>query len=160
MPRTKLQDDLKKRNPFESPQQEAVISILRTNELFQYRFGQLFRSHGLTQPQYNILRILRGAGDRLPALEIADRMIAVVPSITNLVNKLERAGWVERERCDEDRRVCYVRITRAGRALLKKLDQPNLAMHDALVGHLGERELQQLAKLLEKARRSAEQDLD
>ena len=156
----KLQDELKKRNPFESPAQEVVVSILRTNERFQYRFGKFFRAHGLTQPQYNILRILRGEGARLPALEIASRMVAVVPSITNLVNKLERRGWVERERCDQDRRVCYVRITPSGRSLLKKMDKPNLAQHEELVGHLNTRECKQLIALLEKARHTVEHEDD
>ena len=150
----KLQRDLKKRRPFESEEQEVVISLLRTNELFQHRFGQLLRRYGLTQPQYNILRILRGEGRELPSLEIAERMITVVPAITNLLDKLEKRGWVRRVRCDSDRRVWHVHLTQDGSMLLDELDRPNLAMHKKLVGHLTAAERARLLTLLEKARAS------
>ena len=68
-----LQRELKKKRPFESPEQEAILNILRTNDQYQIRFARLFRPYGLTPSQYNVLRILRGEGaaaadpgDRLP----------------------------------------------------------------------------------------------
>lgn len=70
-----LQRELKKKRPFESPEQEAVLNILRTNDQFQNRFGRLFREYGLTPSQYNVLRILRGEGKPMPCLEIGERMI-------------------------------------------------------------------------------------
>lgn len=154
MTTTNLERDLKKRRPFESQAQEVVISLLRTNELFQHRFGQLYREYGLTQPQYNILRILRGEGRELPSLEIAARMISVVPAITNLLDKLETRGWVRRQRCERDRRVWHVHLTEDGSKLLAELDEPNLAMHEKLVGHLTAAECTRLLALLEKARAS------
>lgn len=154
MKTTSLMRDLTKRRPFESEEQEVVLSLLRTNELFQHRFGQLLRGYGLTHPQYNILRILRGEDRELPSLEIAKRMISVVPAITNLLDKLERRGWVWRERCDSDRRVWYVHLTQDGSKLLDELDDPNQAMHKRLVGHLTATERTQLLALLEKARAS------
>lgn len=154
MTTTTLERDLKKRRPFESQEQEVVISLLRTNDLFQHRFGQLYREYGLTQPQYNILRILRGEGRELPSLEIAQRMISVVPAITSLLDKLEKRGWVRRERCESDRRVWHVHLTEDGSSLLAELDEPNLAMHEKLVGHLTAAERTQLLALLEKARAS------
>lgn len=154
MTTTALERDLKKRRPFESQEQEVVISLLRTNELFQHRFGQLYRENGLTQPQYNILRILRGEGRELPSLEIAGRMISVVPAITSLLDKLEKRGWVRRERCESDRRVWHVHLTEDGSSLLAELDEANLAMHAKLVGHLTSAERMQLLALLEKARAS------
>lgn len=153
-----LMRDLKKRRPFESLEQEVVLSLLRTNELFQHRFGQLLRGYGLTHPQYNILRILRGEGRELPSLEIAERMISVVPAITNLLDKLERRGWIRRERCESDRRVWHVHLTPDGSKLLDELDDPNLAMHEELVGHLTAAEKTQLLTLLEKARASVVSD--
>jgi len=150
----KLRERLKKRRAFDSPEQEVTISLLRTNELFQHRFGQLFRSYGLTQPQYNILRILRGAGSELPSLEIADRMITVVPAITSLLDKLEKQGWVRRERSERDRRVWNVDLTDEGNKLLDEMNEPNLALHRELVGHLSETDRTQLLELLEKARES------
>ena len=154
----KLQTDLKKRKGFDLPEQEVVVSVLRTNELYQYRFGQLFREYGLTQPQYNILRILRGEGEKLPSLEIARRMIAVVPAITSLIDKLEKRELVKRERCKDDRRVWYVGLTAKGKKLLAAMDEPNIAMHKRLAGHLSESECTQLLGLLEKARKAVESE--
>jgi len=154
---TKLEKQLKKRDAFESVEAEVVISVLRTNELFQHKFGQLFREHELTQPQYNVLRILYGERDRLPSLEIADRMITVVPAITGLIDKLEKKGLVKRERSEEDRRVWYVKLTKKGERLIDEMREPNTAMHKLLVGHMAKKEAQQLLCLLEKARKAAEE---
>ncbi len=93
----KLQHELKKKTPFESLRQEAAINLLRANDQLQIRLGRLFREHGLTPSQYNILRILRGEGQPLPILEIASRTITVVPGITGLVDRLESAGMVTRD---------------------------------------------------------------
>src|ERR1700730_690886 len=110
----KLQHELKKKRPFESPAQEAALSLLRTNDQLQIRFARLFREHGLTPSQYNVLRILRGEGQPLPVLEIAARTVTVVPGITGLIDRLEQAGFVHRERFVSDRRVIYVKITAQG----------------------------------------------
>src|SRR5215472_14130528 len=101
----KLQHELKKSRPFESPAQEAALAILRTSDQLQIRFARLFREYGLIPSQYNVLRILRGEGKPLPILEIADRMLAAVPGITGLIDRLERMGLLARERSTEDRRV-------------------------------------------------------
>lgn len=153
-----LRRDLKKKNPFESAAAEVVVSILRTNELFQHRFGQLFRQFDLNQPQYNILRILYGEGQPLPALEIASRMVSVVPAITGLVDKLEKKGLVERRRCERDRRVCYVGLTQHGTQLVEQLRDPNESLHQELAGHLSDGESKELLRLLEKARKSVARD--
>lgn len=154
MSNSQLQKELKKKGPFESPEQEAILSILRTSDQFQNRFGRLFREHGLTPSQYNVLRILRGEGKPMPSLEVAERMIQVVPAITGLIDRLEKQGLVKRERCTEDRRVVYVEITRKAKALLKKMDQPVSDLHTSLIGHLNRTELKELSRLLEKARKS------
>lgn len=148
----KLQQELKKANPFDSREQEAMLNLLRTNDLFQNRFGRLFREYGLTSSQYNVLRILRGAGKPLPCCEIVDRMIQVVPAMTGLLDRLEQLGFVERERCSEDRRVIYVSLTEQARSVLGQLDKPVLELHRGLLGHLSAAELQELTRLLEKAR--------
>lgn len=103
-----LQRELKKKRPFESAQQEAVLNLLRTNAQYQVRLTRLFRSCGLTPSQHNVLRILRGEGQPLPILEIAARTITVVPGITGLIDRLQEAGFVNRERSLEDRRVTWV----------------------------------------------------
>lgn len=152
----KLQSDLKNRDPFDLPEQEAMLNILRTSDQFQNRFGRLFRSYGLTASQYNVLRILRGEGQPMPCLEIAGRMIQVVPAITGLIDRLEKQGYVSRSRCDEDRRIVYISITDKAIQLLKKMDNPVLEMHKKLVGHMTRKEIAELTRLLEKARESLE----
>jgi DNA-binding MarR family transcriptional regulator len=150
----KLQHEIKKKRPFESPEKEAMLSILRTNDHFQIQFSRLFRKFDLTPSQYNVLRILRGEGKPLPILEIAQRLLAVVPGITGLVDRLEEAGWVRRQRCEEDRRVIYVAPTEKALKVLAKMDEPVLDLHKRLIGHLSKQELAELIRLLEKARSS------
>ena len=149
----KLQHELKKKRPFESPEEEAVLNVMRTSDQLQIRSARLLREHGLTPSQYNVLRILRGEGKPLPILEVADRMLAAVPGITGLIDRLEGMGLVARERSTEDRRVVFVAITAKGLDLLGKLDEPEAALHKRLIGHLSPAELRELSRLLEKARR-------
>src|SRR6516165_10078218 len=148
----KLQHELKKKRPFESPEQEAALNILRTGDQVQIRFARLFRGYGLTPSQYNILRILRGEGRPLPILEIAGRTVAVVPGITGLIDRLEQAGFVNRLRCEEDRRVIYVALTDQGTKTLADLDEPLLALHRKLMGHLAQGDLKELIGLLQMLR--------
>ena len=147
-----LRQELKKRRNFDTPEQEATLNLLRTNDQVQIRLTRLFREHGLTPAQYNILRILRGAGERLPILEIASRTVTVVPGITGLIDRLEAGGHVSRQRCAEDRRVVYVSITGKALAILSALDEPLFALHRTLMGHLNRSELKELNRLLEKVR--------
>ena len=148
----KLQHELKKRRPFESPEQEAALSVVRTSDRLQIRFARLFREFGLTPSQYNILRILRGEGKPLPILEIASRTITVVPGITGLIDRLEQAGFVNRLRCEKDRRVIYVALTDHGIKTLADVDEPLAALHRKLLGHLSPGDLRDLTRLLAKAR--------
>ena len=158
MAKSRLQDELKKRNPFESPQHEALLNILRTADQFENRAGRLFREYDLTPSQYNVLRILRGEGKPLPCLEIAERMLQVVPAMTGLLDRLEKMSLVIRERCTQDRRVVYVDLTAKGRELVNQLDQPLSELNQKLLGHLSAAELKELNRLLEKARTSLDQD--
>lgn len=149
---TILQREIKKKKPFEVPEQEALLNLLRTADQLQIRFTRLFRTFGLTPQQYNILRILRGEAAPLPILEIASRMITVVPGITGLIDRLEAAELVCRKRCENDRRVVYVCITEKATSLLGEIDQPLLDMHKQLLGHMSSGDLDSLSRLLEKAR--------
>src|SRR5204862_5547810 len=148
----KLQHELKKKRPFESPEEEALLSVVRTSDQLQIRSARLLREHGLTPSQYNILRILRGEGKPLPILEIASRTIAVVPGITGLIDRLEQAGFVNRLRCEKDRRVIYVGITDQALATLAAVDGPLEELHQKLLDHLSPAELKELSRLLEKVR--------
>jgi MarR family transcriptional regulator, 2-MHQ and catechol-resistance regulon repressor len=153
---SRLQQEIKKKRPFDSAEQESILNLLRTGDSIDNRIGRLLRDYGLTNSQYNVLRILRGEGGSLPSLEIADRMIQIVPAITGLIDRLEKQELVARRRCCEDRRVVYVEITAKGLALLKQLDTPLENLHKTLVGHLSRSELKELIRLLEKIRYSPE----
>ncbi|WP_339726907.1 MarR family transcriptional regulator [uncultured Gimesia sp.] len=154
MTHKQLQQELKKKQAFESPEVEAILNLLRTSDQFQNRLGKLFREYRLTCSQYNVLRILRGEGQPLPSLEIASRMVQVVPAITGLVDRLEEQELVERKRCKKDRRVVYVAITAKGEQLLNQMDQRVSEQHTQLIGHLTRNELKELNRLLVKARQS------
>src|SRR3954454_22215374 len=147
-----LQYELKKQRPFATPAEEALLNLFRTSDRVQHRFARVFGAFGLTSSQYNILRILRGEGKPLPSLEIADRMVTMVPAITGLIDRLEAKGLVVRQRSVEDRRVVFVAITTDALELLARLDEPLNQLHAGLVGHLDQGELQELIRLLEKAR--------
>ena len=149
-----LQHELKKKLPFESPEVEAILNILRTSDQLNNRFGKLFREYNLTSSQYNVLRILFGEGKPLPSLEIADRMVAVVPAITGLIDRLEKQQLVKRERCTEDRRVVYIELTSKAIKLLETIEQPLLDLHQHLVGHLTRKDLKELSRLMVKARQT------
>jgi DNA-binding MarR family transcriptional regulator len=149
---SKLQREIKKRRPFASLHEEAILGLARTNDRVQIEFERLFREHALTPSQYNILRILRGEAKPLPILEIAGRTLTVVPGITGLIDRLERAEMVCRRRCLEDRRVIFVEITKKGLAVLGEVDGPIAALHKKLMGHLAERELRELIHLLDRVR--------
>jgi DNA-binding MarR family transcriptional regulator len=147
-----LQHELKKKRPFEALEEAALLNVARTNDRAQICFTRLFREFGLTPSQYNVLRILRGEGKPLPILEIAERTITVTPGITGLIDRLEAAGMVSRQRCEEDRRVVYVAISSKALKILSELDAPLAALHKRLAGHLTQTELKELSRLLEKLR--------
>jgi MarR family transcriptional regulator, 2-MHQ and catechol-resistance regulon repressor len=149
---SQLQAEIKKRRPFESPAQEAWLNLVRSSSQLQIHFDRLFATFGLTSSQYNILRILRGEGQPLPILEIASRMIAVVPGITGLIDRLEKAGQVRRDRSVDDRRVIFVTITESALATLAQIDQPLKELHDTVMQPLSRDEQRQLVRLLEKLR--------
>lgn len=135
-----------------------MLNLLRTGDRFQIQLDRLFRSFGFTPSQYNVLRILRGEGKPLPCLEIASRMITAVPAITSLIDRLEKASLIVRERSAQDRRVVYIAITDKAIAQLAKVDKPLIELHRRLLGHLTPSELEALNLLLEKARVPAQPD--
>jgi DNA-binding MarR family transcriptional regulator len=157
--RTVLKDEIKKRKPFESASEEAYLNLLRTTGVLYADFERLFKEHGLSEPKYNVLRILRGAklnaefnGEGVPSLEIGDRMITRVPDITRLVDRLEAEGLVRRRRCEEDRRVVWVAITPKALKLLDDMDEPIVRLHREQFKHMTHEECVELSRLLEKAR--------
>ena len=118
-----LQHELRQRRPFASPAHEAIVGLMRTADLIRRHAAALVEPYGITLQQYNVLRILRGAGDAgLPTLEVADRMIEQTPGVTRLLDRLEGKALVRRQRCAKDRRQHLCWITAEGLSLLEKID--------------------------------------
>ncbi|HEY9401711.1 MAG TPA: MarR family transcriptional regulator [Pyrinomonadaceae bacterium] len=152
----KLREEIKQTKPFGSLEDEAFLNVLRTAEAFVRRETELLRAYEVTLPQYNVLRILRGAEpEGLICREISERMIARDPDVTKLLDRLEDRGLVKRERQEKDRRVIVTRATPEGLKLVNELDQPSLKLTEGLLKHLGERKLRTLIQLLEEAREKA-----
>jgi DNA-binding MarR family transcriptional regulator len=152
----RIQAELKQTKPFGSLEEEAYLNIMRTSNTLNQGIAELLRGHDLTQAQYNVLRILRGAGESgLNASEIAGRMISRDPDVTRLVDRLEKRGLVDRWRCSEDRRVVWTRISQTGLDLINPIDTPLNELHRQLLSHLSQEKLQTLIGLLEEARDGA-----
>jgi DNA-binding MarR family transcriptional regulator len=149
-----LAREIRKAKPFDVPEQEAFLNLARTFDVLAGAIAVgVFKPAGLTPAQYNVLRILRGAGGALACGEIGGRMIAREPDMTRLLDRLESRRLVARSRQASDRRVVSVRITPAGLKALAALDPQVLEAHRKQLGHLSKKELEQLIALLEKARR-------
>src|SRR5437016_10373060 len=134
-----VQAEIAQRPPFHSVKAEGAVSILRTAALLERHFAQVVARSGVTVQQYNVLRILRGAGEEgLPTLVIRDRMIHEAPGITRLLDKLEKAGLARRERSSPDRRQVLCYITAEGLAVLDRLDASMKAADDVAVGDLSD----------------------
>ncbi len=153
-----FQREIRQSRPFECLEVEATIGLARTADALLRDLEGLLKAGGLSPTQYNVLRILRGAGpEGLACGEIAERMITRDPDITRLLDRLERQGLVERARGTRDRRVVTTRICPAGLRLLKRLDRPVVELNRRRLGHLGPRRLRSLIALLEAARRAPQQ---
>ena len=123
--RSSLATTLKQNRPFVSLEQEVYLSILRTASELSYAVDQFFGQFDITQSQYNVLRILRGAGaDGLCRNEISERMVTATPDMTRLLDRMEKAGWVTRKRAEDDRRQVSTHITKSGMELLARLEKP------------------------------------
>jgi len=148
-----LKERLRQNKPFDSVETEAVLSLMVLAQDLSDASSELLKQADLSGPQYNALRILRGAGkDGLMCSEIGKRMVNRVPDVTRLLDRLEARGLVARVRDAADRRVVVASITPAGLRAIAPLDQPLMELNRRLLGHLGEARLRKLIELLEAAR--------
>ena len=151
-PGSALAREIQQRRPFQSAQQEAALGLLKTVDVLRLHISRVLEPFGVTDQQYNVLRILRGAGKAgLPTLEIAERMIERAPGITRLIDRLEKKSLVSRKRCTSDRRQVFCILAPAGARLLSRMDAPVAKADDAL-GALGDAELKTLIRLLDALR--------
>lgn len=148
-----LRRELRQSAPFQSAAQEATISILRTADVVRRKLSSVIEPCGITLQQYNVLRILRGARAKsLTTSEIGERLIERTPGVTRLLDRLERKGYIGRERSADDRRIVNTWITEAGRVLLQELDGAVDAADEDAVAALAQEQVEQLVRLLEQVR--------
>jgi len=140
---------------FRSREQQAVLGLLRTADAIKRSLAHVVEPHGITPQQYNVLRILRGAGsDGLPTLTIGERMVEQTPGVTRLIDRLERKGLVVRTPCPKDRRRVFCQITTKGLELLEELDEPVNRWDVQTVSILPPSDVDSLIKLLDRVRAS------
>ena len=144
-----LKQEIKQRKPFKSLKEEARLNIVRTSNLLQDSFELMLKPYGITSTQYNVLRILRGAEpDGLCRNEVSARLLNRMPDATRLLDRMEEAGLVTRERTGKDRRLVNTRITQDGRHLVDSLDAEAEGQHEERLGHLTKGQLKTLVDLL------------
>jgi DNA-binding MarR family transcriptional regulator len=149
----RLREELKQNRPFGTLEEEVLVGVARTADALQSELAAVLKKGGVSATQYNVLRILRGAGaSGLACGEIGERMVARDPDLTRLLDRLEARQLVTRARDGTDRRVVTTRISEAGLALLSALEEPLQATIRRLLGHMGEGRLRTLATLLDEAR--------
>jgi len=137
---------------FKAGHQRMLSNILFTANWLRQRFEGEMKPFRLSGQQFNVLRILRGAGDWLNMHEMRGRMIEKSPNTTRLVDKLVEKNWVIRRRCDEDRRVVHLKISEAGLDLLAEIDKKGGDEDIDFIQNLSEEEMKTLSDLLDKLR--------
>ncbi len=150
----KLQAEIAQSKPFESIEAEAMLNIAKTADVIAQSMDAVLKPYGISQTQYNVLRILRGAGsDGLSCRQIGERMIAHDPDVTRLLDRMEKATLITRDRATTDRRVVVTKITATGLKLIDQLDKPlDASLHESL-GHINKKKLATLIDLLELIRK-------
>ena len=150
---SKLQEEIKQTRPFVNLEEEALLNIRRTSDRLQHYTQQLFKPHGITPTQYNVLRILRGAGDSgLRCSEIGERLVSSDPDITRLLGRLQKQKLIRRKCDPKDKRVIYAFITAEGQRLLKETDPLINDSIKHLLKHMSRDKLTTLISLLEEVR--------
>jgi DNA-binding MarR family transcriptional regulator len=152
---SKLQEEIKQTRPFANIEEEALLSIRRTSDRLQHYGQQLFKPHGITPTQYNVLRILRGAGKKgLRCSEIGDRLVSSDPDITRLLGRLQKQKLIKRKHEPKDRRVIYANITAGGVRLLNEIDPLVNDSTKQMFKHMNKEKLATLISLLEEVRQA------
>jgi DNA-binding MarR family transcriptional regulator len=153
VPQSLLLRELRQSKPLPSNREEAFVGLLRTADLLRWRISEVLAPEGITLAQFNVLRILRGARETgLPTLEIGARLVEQAPGITRLIDRLELAGLVRRERPRADRRQVLCHIEKKGLVLLGRLDTTVPQASEVLFAGLGSAEIDRLITALDAIR--------
>jgi DNA-binding MarR family transcriptional regulator len=149
----RLLAELKQTKPFPRPSAEAALNILRTAALLEHRITDTLKPYGITMTQYNVLRILRGAGAKgLCGREVGERLVSSVPDVSRLLDRMEEMGLIQRERDDSDRRHVTARITPMGLDVVARATAPLESVERAMFGRIDAGSLQALIGTLEDVR--------
>jgi len=146
----KIEDEMNTK--FADDKHKMLANIIFSAQWIKGRFSSFMDQYGLSSPQFNVLRILRGDGDWLNMNEMKSRMIEKSPNTTRLCDKLIEKDLIVRRRCDEDRRVVFLKISETGLKLLKKIDDENDGSHMAFMENLTKKEANELSDILDKLR--------
>jgi DNA-binding MarR family transcriptional regulator len=147
-----IEKDISQRK-FKTEYQKAMVNLIFTHNWMMERMKQFFEQADLTPQQFNIMRILRGAGQPLSTLQIRQRMLDKMSDTSRIVDRLIKKGLAKKVVCKSDRRLVDVSITEKGLKLLEKLDDTQSDL-DAILTNLNETDAKQLNKLLDKIRNS------
>lgn len=147
-----LHDEIKQVKPFVSVKEELWLNLSRTTAAVSHELESRLRPHGLSLTQYNVLRILRGAEAGLCQHEIRDRLVAQVPDVPRILERMEKTGTIRRTRGSADRRMVIATLTMAGRQLVDELDVPMMGWMDGLFKRLNGAELEAMIDGLVRAR--------
>ena len=141
------------RNPAQLlPEREVMLNLAKTFSALSQPFDELFKEYGVTPVQYNALRILRGHGKPVSVYQIGEQMLTRQSDLPRLVDRLVSLGFAEKKRCENDRRVMWVTLTKKGTALLNRMDKPMDDLHREQLKHLSREQMKQLSDLLWLAR--------
>jgi DNA-binding MarR family transcriptional regulator len=149
-----LKEELKQNKPFQSLEHEAQLNVVRTGAVLMDDVELLLKPLGISPTQFNVLRILRGSPKGLCRNDLRDRMLTRMPDVTRLLDRMEKIGWIERERDLEDRRMVWTRITEKGLQTLARTEEAVEATHRSRFAGFSPVEMQTLIELLTKVRQA------
>ena len=159
MTRADIAQQIKQSRAFRSHAEKAIVSLIKTCDMILAVEETRFRELNVTPTQYNVLRILRGAGETgLPVMEIGNRMLSRVPDVTRLLDRMEKNGFVERQRGREDRRSVIARLTQHGLDTVNALDPVVHEIEAKIFAGITPEEVDQLCAVLEKLRENSFED--
>lgn len=149
-----LKEELKQNKPFQSLEHEAQLNVVRTGAILMDDVELLLKPMGISPTQFNVLRILRGSPKGLCRNDLRDRMLTRMPDVTRLLDRMEKIGWIERERDVEDRRMVWTRITDEGLRILAEVEDEVERTHRSRFASFSDQEMQTLIALLTKVRQT------
>jgi DNA-binding MarR family transcriptional regulator len=147
----KIEQVIQQQKPFRNASQKAIINLIYTTNWVTDRIKSILKPYGITMQQYNVLRILRGAGEPISTSVIRERMLDKMSDTSRMVDRLHQKGLVMRTPCPDDKRLVDVRLSVRGRQLIDELDRLDRQIDQVLDG-LSEEEARQLSRLLDKIR--------